>query len=100
MNIPGGFSRGCNGVLLIKGKARFIPLRSGADPLFSTNKMALRFGVQAIAAQERKNPDEYQSYVQNALNELDKELMDYAAQSATGQVQFASGLSFRPHSFR
>lgn len=92
MKVPGRFPTGCNGTILLKGKQRFVPLTKETDLLFISDKQALRFGVQALAAQERKDPQEYNTYIQFAVNELEKELADSSSAAASGQIQFNSGL--------
>lgn len=98
--IPNGYCGG--GTLLIKAKRRFQPISSETDQLVICDKQALGWGVQAIAAQRRKDAQEYNEFLTLAVNELEKELQDGQAAGASGQVQYISpfGSALRTRAWR
>lgn len=92
------YPNGCHGTLLIHAKRRFVPIIEETDPLQISDLMALRWGVQAIAAQNRKDAQEYNAFIALAVNELEKEKQNEQSPGASGQIQFQSpfGRAARP----
>lgn len=88
--VPFRYPDGCNGTLLIKGKRRFMPVRSMTDEMQICDTQALKFAVQALAAQLRKEPEEYNNYVALAVNELNKELENEQSRGVTATIQYRS----------
>lgn len=88
--LPFKYPNGCNGTLLIKGKRRFVPVRSLTDQMQICDTQALKFAAQALAAQLRKDPGEYNTFVALAVNELNKELENEQSRGVTATVQFKS----------
>lgn len=86
--LPNGYCGG--GTMLIKAKRRFVPIVNETDELQICDKQALAWGVQAIAAQRRKDAQEYNNFLTLALNELLKEMADGQAPAASGQIQYVS----------
>lgn len=84
----------CSGELSIIGKMRFIPLQSEYDTLPICDPMALSFGLQAVSALNRRDPQGYNTALTLAVNELDKELQDVHPDSAVTQIQIRPAIRF------
>jgi hypothetical protein len=88
--LPRQFPCGRHGTILIKGKARFIPLTSGDDVCLIDDVKALQFGCRAVAAQRRDDYQAYNTALTFAVNELDKQLSDSESRATVGQAQLIS----------
>lgn len=79
-----------HGTVLIRGKARFIPLVSENDVVLIDDLKALQFGSRAIAAMKRDDRQGYNESVALAINELEKQLQDGESAATVGQAQMLS----------
>lgn len=89
----------CSGELSIIGKMRFIPLQSEYDTLPICDPMALSFGLQAISALNRRDPQGYNTALTLAINEIQKELSDVQPDAAVTQIQIRPAIQFRRKCF-
>jgi hypothetical protein len=88
--LPAKFPCGRHGTILIRGKARFIPLTSGDDVVLIDDVTALQFALRAKAALKRDDPQAYNTFLTFAVNELDKQLSDSESRATVGQAQLKS----------
>lgn len=88
--LPRQYRCGRHGTILIKGKARFIPLVSENDVVIIDDLKALQFGARAIAAMKRDDRVAYNENVALAVNELEKQLEDASSAATVGQMQLVS----------
>lgn len=91
-----GVTGGC---LYILGKLRFFPLTSEFDTLPICDTAALSFGLQALAALDRRESGEYNEKLEFSLNELRKEMSNLQPSAAVSQMSVQSPLRFRTRCF-
>lgn len=80
--------------LLIKGKRRFVEVFLDSDFVLISDKEALRFGLMALNALDRREPDEYNKNMTMAVNELSKQLQDAGSPAASTRLQFSNPIGF------
>ncbi len=85
-SIPRRF-HGCN-IAKIKGKMRYIPITSEDQIVPFNDVIALGFAQKAIAAWRRGDDEQYQTKLGEALNELQKQMMDADSARNVRQVTF------------
>jgi hypothetical protein len=85
--IPRRF-HGCN-IAKVKGKMRYIPITSEDQIVPFNDIIALGFAQKAIAAWRRGDDEQYQTKLGEALNELQKQMMDGDSPRNVRQVTFA-----------
>lgn len=88
--LPHGCRCSAHGTILIRGKARFIPLVSAEDVVLLDDIKALQFGSRAIAAMKRDDRQGYNENLILAVNELEKQLGDSESRATVAQAQLVS----------
>lgn len=88
--LPDNCACGGHGTVLIRGKARFIPIVTKDDVVLLDDLAALQFGCRAVAAMKRDDRQAYNENVALAINELDKQLGDSESRATVAQAQLLS----------
>lgn len=86
---------GCN-MVRIKGKRQFYEITDAEDISFFDNWLAMSWACSAIAALRRQDAGSYQTFLQNALNEINKQMRNANGAAYVTQASFRSGYGCNP----